>query len=169
MEVVCSSWFLRLTMFLKFFECSTRNMAKILWTCWMECFHLFCWILVTTVSLLLVMPLGSPPSILAGDLMVTACLILVFQIYLCLMSWILFDDFTFSFYYSGSVWISSELKGLNDDCEHFECFPPGHLYSSKSGGLRRWYNPPWFCEAIPSTPYDPLVLRRAFEKVKTNM
>ncbi|KAJ0539371.1 Asparagine synthetase [glutamine-hydrolyzing] [Helianthus annuus] len=63
----------------------------------------------------------------------------------------------------GSVWISSELKGLNDDCEHFEVFPPGHLYSSKSGGFRRWYNPPWFSESIPSTPYDPLVLRRAFE------
>uniref|UniRef100_A0A0D2PXJ4 Asparagine synthetase [glutamine-hydrolyzing] n=1 Tax=Gossypium raimondii TaxID=29730 RepID=A0A0D2PXJ4_GOSRA len=63
----------------------------------------------------------------------------------------------------GSVWISSEMKGLNDDCEHFECFPPGHLYSSKTGGFRRWYNPPWFSEAIPSVPYDPLVLRRAFE------
>ncbi|KAJ0836703.1 putative asparagine synthase (glutamine-hydrolyzing) [Helianthus annuus] len=46
----------------------------------------------------------------------------------------------------GSVWISSERKGLNDDC-----------------GFRRWYNPPWFSETIPSTPYDPLVLRRAFE------
>ncbi|KAB5520582.1 hypothetical protein DKX38_024901 [Salix brachista] len=64
----------------------------------------------------------------------------------------------------GSIWISSELKGLHDDCEHFECFPPGHLYSSKNGGLRRWYNPLWFSEAIPSTPYDPLALRRAFEK-----
>ncbi|KAG8488562.1 hypothetical protein CXB51_016296 [Gossypium anomalum] len=63
----------------------------------------------------------------------------------------------------GSVWISSEMKGLNDDCEHFECFPPGHLYSSKTGGFRRWYNPPWFSETIPSVPYDPLVLRRAFE------
>ncbi|KAI9195338.1 hypothetical protein LWI28_013984 [Acer negundo] len=63
----------------------------------------------------------------------------------------------------GSIWISSELKGLNDDCEHFECFPPGHLYSSKLGGMKRWYNPHWFSEAIPSTPYDPLVLRRAFE------
>ncbi|XP_026429034.1 asparagine synthetase [glutamine-hydrolyzing]-like [Papaver somniferum] len=31
------------------------------------------------------------------------------------------------------------------------------------GGLRRWYNPSWFSEAVPSTPYDPLVLRRAFE------
>lgn len=66
---------------------------------------------------------------------------------------------------TGSVWISSELKGLNDDCEHFEVFPPGHLYSSKNGGLRRWYNPAWFSEAIPSTPYDTLVLRRAFENV----
>lgn len=33
------------------------------------------------------------------------------------------------------------------------------------GGLRRWYNPPWFSESIPSTPYDPLALREAFEKV----
>ncbi|CAJ2652561.1 unnamed protein product [Trifolium pratense] len=64
----------------------------------------------------------------------------------------------------GSVWISSEMKGLNDDCEHFECFPPGHLYSSKDGGFRRWYNPPWYSEAIPSAPYDPLALRQAFEK-----
>ncbi|CAN1354618.1 Asparagine synthetase [glutamine-hydrolyzing] [Linum perenne] len=31
----------------------------------------------------------------------------------------------------GSIWVSSEMKGLHDDCEHFECFPPGHLYSSK--------------------------------------
>uniref|UniRef100_P19251 Asparagine synthetase, nodule [glutamine-hydrolyzing] n=1 Tax=Pisum sativum TaxID=3888 RepID=ASNS1_PEA len=65
----------------------------------------------------------------------------------------------------GSVWIASELKGLNDECEHFEVFPPGHLYSSKEREFRRWYNPPWFNEAIiPSTPYDPLVLRNAFEK-----
>ncbi|XP_054797171.1 asparagine synthetase [glutamine-hydrolyzing] 2 isoform X2 [Prosopis cineraria] len=64
----------------------------------------------------------------------------------------------------GSVWISSELKGLNDDCEHFEWFPPGHLYSSKEGGFRRWYNPPWFSEIVPSAPYDPLALRHAFEK-----
>uniref|UniRef100_P93618 Asparagine synthetase [glutamine-hydrolyzing] n=1 Tax=Vicia faba TaxID=3906 RepID=P93618_VICFA len=65
----------------------------------------------------------------------------------------------------GSVWIASELKGLNDECEHFEVFPPGHLYSSKEREFRRWYNPPWFNEAIiPSTPYDPLVLRTAFEK-----
>ncbi|KAG1365691.1 putative Asparagine synthetase [glutamine-hydrolyzing] [Cocos nucifera] len=55
------------------------------------------------------------------------------------------------------------MKGLNDDCEHFELFPPGHLYSSKEGGFKRWYNPPWYSESIPSVPYDPLILRKAFE------
>uniref|UniRef100_A0A2H4G4Z5 Asparagine synthetase [glutamine-hydrolyzing] n=1 Tax=Triticum turgidum subsp. durum TaxID=4567 RepID=A0A2H4G4Z5_TRITD len=64
----------------------------------------------------------------------------------------------------GSVWISSEMKGLNDDCEHFEIFPPGNLYSSKEKCFKRWYNPPWFSEVIPSIPYDPLRLRSAFEK-----
>ncbi|GFY80257.1 asparagine synthetase 2 [Actinidia rufa] len=64
----------------------------------------------------------------------------------------------------GSVWFASEMKALSDDCERFISFPPGHMYSSKQGGLRRWYNPPWFSEHIPSTPYDPLVLREAFEK-----
>ncbi|GJU93853.1 asparagine synthetase [glutamine-hydrolyzing] [Tanacetum coccineum] len=63
----------------------------------------------------------------------------------------------------GSVCISSELKDLNDECEHFEVFPPGHLYSSNIGGFKRWYNPPWFSEAIPSAPYDPIVLGRALE------
>jgi asparagine synthase (glutamine-hydrolysing) len=99
---------------------------------------------------------------------------------------------------AGSVWFSSEMKALSDDCERFISFPPGHLYSSKTGSfllvsllnscssdscykfpfvfpvnlfllsflgsLRRWYNPPWFSEIVPSTPYDPLVLREAFEK-----
>ena len=120
---------------------------------------------MTTVSLSPETPLGSPPSTWAGDLMVKDCLTLFFKsnyVY-----WAGFDlmNLLRSFDFSGSVWISSELKGLNDDCEHFECFPPGHIYSSKSGGLRRWYNPLWFSEAIPSTPYDPLALRRAFEKV----
>jgi asparagine synthase (glutamine-hydrolysing) len=33
-----------------------------------------------------------------------------------------------------------------------------------TGGLRRWYNPLWYSEKIPSTPYDPTLLREAFEK-----
>ncbi|KAF8683799.1 hypothetical protein HU200_044733 [Digitaria exilis] len=65
---------------------------------------------------------------------------------------------------SGSVWFSSEMKALNEDCDRFELFPPGHLYSSAAGGFRRWYNPVWFAEQVPAAPYDPLVLREAFEK-----
>ncbi|KAH9718683.1 Asparagine synthetase (glutamine-hydrolyzing) 2 [Citrus sinensis] len=64
----------------------------------------------------------------------------------------------------GSIWFASEMKALSDDCERFISFPPGHIYSSKQGGLRRWYNPPCYSEQIPSNPYDPLVLRKAFEK-----
>lgn len=64
----------------------------------------------------------------------------------------------------GSVWFASEMKALSDDCERFMSFLPGHIYSSKTGALRRWYNPPWYLEDIPSTPYDPLLLRKAFEK-----
>ncbi|XP_074576608.1 asparagine synthetase [glutamine-hydrolyzing] 2-like [Curcuma longa] len=64
----------------------------------------------------------------------------------------------------GSVWFASEMKALSDDCERFVSFPPGHIYSSKNGGLRRFYNPGWFSECVPSTSYDALVLRDAFEK-----
>jgi asparagine synthase (glutamine-hydrolysing) len=58
------------------------------------------------------------------------------------------------------------MKALNEDCVRFEIFPPGHLYSSAAGGFRRWYNPRWFLEQVPATPYQPLVLREAFEKVR---
>ncbi|XP_024358252.1 asparagine synthetase [glutamine-hydrolyzing] 2 [Physcomitrium patens] len=65
----------------------------------------------------------------------------------------------------GTVWFASEMKALKDDCERLEVFPPGHIYSSKAGGLRRYYNPQWFSETfVPETPYQPLELRSAFEK-----
>ncbi|KAK8455286.1 hypothetical protein SEVIR_4G119033v4 [Setaria viridis] len=68
----------------------------------------------------------------------------------------------------GSVWFSSEMKALSDDCERFITFPPGHLrwylHIKKGSGLRRWFNLPWFLESIPSTPYNPLLLQEMFEK-----
>eukprot|EP00475_Leptophrys_vorax_P014566 TRINITY_DN20872_c0_g4_i2.p1 TRINITY_DN20872_c0_g4~~TRINITY_DN20872_c0_g4_i2.p1 ORF type:complete len:485 (-),score=47.80 TRINITY_DN20872_c0_g4_i2:132-1532(-) len=64
----------------------------------------------------------------------------------------------------GSVWFASEMKALKDDCERFEIFPPGHLFSSKDKKLRRWYNPAWYDEHIPTAPFDPLALRTAFEQ-----
>ncbi|CAM6116697.1 unnamed protein product [Calypogeia fissa] len=64
----------------------------------------------------------------------------------------------------GSIWFASEMKALVDECETFKVFPPGHIYSSKTEELRKWYNPPALNEVIPSVPYNPLALREAFEK-----
>ncbi|KAH7351923.1 hypothetical protein KP509_19G020400 [Ceratopteris richardii] len=64
----------------------------------------------------------------------------------------------------GSLLFASEMKALMNDCEQFQTFPPGHIYSSKTGGLRRYYEPEWFSESIPSTPYNAQLLREAFEK-----
>lgn len=64
----------------------------------------------------------------------------------------------------GSVWFSSEMKALKDDCERFQTFPPGHIYSSRTGSLRRYYEPLWFSGPTPSAPYDPILLRKAFER-----
>ncbi|GLE04674.1 hypothetical protein PINS_up013653 [Pythium insidiosum] len=71
----------------------------------------------------------------------------------------------------GSVWFASEMKALEHGCVRFEVFPPGHLFSSESESLSRWYNPVWFNpEHIGSTPLDLMVLRDAFEKsVKRRM
>ena len=38
----------------------------------------------------------------------------------------------------GSTVFASERKALKDICVRFEVFPPGHIYSSAKGGLRKW-------------------------------
>jgi asparagine synthase (glutamine-hydrolysing) len=64
----------------------------------------------------------------------------------------------------GSVWFSSEMKALAEDCEHFEEFPPGHYYSSETKKPVRYYNPEWFSERVPSAPLDLSVLRESLEQ-----
>jgi len=64
----------------------------------------------------------------------------------------------------GSVWIASEYKALVSECERFEEFPPGHYWSSKFNEFRRWYNPSWFDEHIPTTPADLSTIRTTLEK-----
>mmetsp|Transcript_52033 Transcript_52033/g.114186 ORF Transcript_52033/g.114186 Transcript_52033/m.114186 type:complete len:584 (+) Transcript_52033:85-1836(+) len=65
----------------------------------------------------------------------------------------------------GSVWFSSEMKALNNDCEKFELFPPGCYYDSKSGKVERFYEPEWWSEShIPSTPINYKYVRDEFER-----
>lgn len=33
------------------------------------------------------------------------------------------------------------MKGINDVCITFECFPPGHYYDSETDVVKPWYKP----------------------------
>lgn len=44
----------------------------------------------------------------------------------------------------GKVYVASELKALEGQCERYEPFLPGHYYWSKDPGMKRWYKRDWF-------------------------
>lgn len=44
----------------------------------------------------------------------------------------------------GTVYVASELKALEGQCERYEPFLPGHYYWSKTPGMRRYYHRDWF-------------------------
>merc|ERR1711963_297665 len=70
----------------------------------------------------------------------------------------------------GSVWFSSEMKAMQDNCSHYEIFPPGHYYLGKSfqGGMKaemkQFYNQRWFVDQdyIPNEAFDLDVFRENF-------
>lgn len=43
----------------------------------------------------------------------------------------------------GKVFVASELKALEGECERYEPFLPGHYYWSKDLGMKRWYKRDW--------------------------
>jgi len=64
----------------------------------------------------------------------------------------------------GAIWFASEMKALHDQCARFEEFPPGNYWTKESGGFKRWYEPQWWNESIPTAPLDLKLLRETFEK-----
>ena len=44
----------------------------------------------------------------------------------------------------GKVYVASELKALEGQCQRYEPFPPGHYLYSKDGEIRRYYKRDWF-------------------------
>ena len=44
----------------------------------------------------------------------------------------------------GAVYVASELKALEGQCERYEPFLPGHYYWSKEPGMKRYYQRDWF-------------------------
>ena len=43
-----------------------------------------------------------------------------------------------------TVYVASELKALEGQCERYEPFLPGHYYWSKDPGMKRYYHRDWF-------------------------
>lgn len=44
----------------------------------------------------------------------------------------------------GTVYVASELKALEGECQRYEPFLPGHYYSSREGKMTRYYKRDWF-------------------------
>jgi asparagine synthase (glutamine-hydrolysing) len=44
----------------------------------------------------------------------------------------------------GTVYVASELKALEGQCERYEPFLPGHYYWSEEPGMKRYYRRDWF-------------------------
>ena len=52
-----------------------------------------------------------------------------------------------------TVYVASELKALEGQCERYEPFLPGHYYWSKEPGMRRYYKRDWFdYDAVKDNP-----------------
>lgn len=44
----------------------------------------------------------------------------------------------------GTIYVASELKALEGQCEEYEPFLPGHYWWSKEGKMKKWYKRDWF-------------------------
>lgn len=62
----------------------------------------------------------------------------------------------------GLLYVASELKALEGQCDSFKPFPPGHFYWSRTGKLERYYKRDWFdYEAVKDNPASVDELRTA--------
>ena len=66
---------------------------------------------------------------------------------------------------SGRLWVASEMKALVGTCGDVAPFPPGHVFDSATGELRRWYTRDWReYDAVQGVTVTPADLREAFER-----
>ena len=64
----------------------------------------------------------------------------------------------------GKIYVASELKALEGQCERYEPFLPGHVYWSREPGVKCWYTRDWMSyDAVKDNPADPAELRAALE------
>lgn len=64
----------------------------------------------------------------------------------------------------GKVYVASELKALEGQCEHYEPFLPGHYYWSADPGMKRYYKRDWFkYDAVKDNPASVEAVHDALE------
>ena len=64
----------------------------------------------------------------------------------------------------GAVYVASELKALEGQCERYEPFPPGHYYWSGEPGMKRYYRRDWFdYEAVKNNEASVDAIREALK------
>jgi len=62
----------------------------------------------------------------------------------------------------GKVYVASEMKALEGQCDRYEPFLPGHYYWSQSASMKRWYTRDWFSyDAVKSAPSSSEEIRQA--------
>ena len=62
----------------------------------------------------------------------------------------------------GKVYVASEMKALEGQCDRYEPFLPGHYYWSQSAGMKRWYKRDWFSyDAVKSASSSSEEIRQA--------
>ena len=65
---------------------------------------------------------------------------------------------------NGAVYVASELKALEGQCERYEPFLPGHYYWSKEPGMKRYYRRDWFdYEAVKNNEASVDAIREALK------
>ena len=65
-----------------------------------------------------------------------------------------------------TVYFSSELKTLHEECDNLISFPPGHFYDSRTKEVERYYYPTWWNSdkgIVPHNPVDYQLLRTTLE------
>jgi len=64
----------------------------------------------------------------------------------------------------GTVYVGSELKALEGECERYEPFPPGHYYHSREGRPKRYWKRDWFdYAAVAGHPASAKTVREGLE------
>lgn len=66
----------------------------------------------------------------------------------------------------GKVYVASELKALEGQCERYEPFLPGHYYWSRTPGMRKWYQRDWMqYDAVKDNEASSEGIRQALRQV----